>query len=380
LTASGAPSGATASFNPSSIISGQTATMTIATTSSTPPGTYSILVTATGTSATHTTTVSLAVSAPAQNDFSISASPTSVSVPAGQSGTSTISTARTSGSAESVTLSASGQPSGVTVGFNPSSVTAGGSSTMTITEPSGTTPGAYPITVTGTAASASHGVSVTLTVIAANGTPSLVQTAAGTETIPATSLTATFANPTTAGSLLVMSASVYTGATNHLTSVTDSAGNIWTRIGSYFVAGHNSDGELWYAAGAAPATTVTVRTASAASVVFQVQEFAGIAATNPLDTSAGASNTSVAPSSGLLTPIGSHDLIVGLLAGHGNSQAMTVTTPGYTVQPQQITTGTVVTLRTGYQVLSSTSTVDFSGSFSTPMYWAAGVAAFKAAS
>ena len=59
---------------------------------------------------------------------------------------------------------------------------------------------------------------------------------------------------------------------------------------------------------------------------------------------------------------------------------MTVTTPGYTVQPQQITTGTVATLRTGYQVLSSPSSVDISGSFSTPMYWAAGVAAFKAAS
>ncbi len=59
---------------------------------------------------------------------------------------------------------------------------------------------------------------------------------------------------------------------------------------------------------------------------------------------------------------------------------MTVTTTGYTVQPQQITTGTVVTLRTGYQVLSSTSSVDISGSVSAPMYWAAGVAAFKAAS
>ena len=380
LTASGAPSGATVSFNPSSITSGQTSTITITTTSSTPAGTFSILVTASGASATHTTTVTLTVTAPAQNDFSIAASPTSVSVTAGQSGTSTISTALTGGSAQSVALSASGQPSGVTVGFNPVSVTAGGSSTMTITVASGTAPGTYPVTVTGTATSATHSVSVTLTVTGASGTPRLVQTAAGTETSPATSLTATLANPTTAGNLLVLSASLYTGATNHLTSVTDSAGNTWTRIGTYFVAGHNSDGELWYTAGATPATTVTVHAASAASVVIQVQEFAGIAATSALDTSVGASNTSVTPSSGLLSPTGSHDLVVGLLAGHGNSQAMTVTTPGYTVQPQQITTGTVVTLRTGYQVLSSASSADISGSFSTPMYWAAGVAAFKAAS
>jgi fibronectin type 3 domain-containing protein len=380
LTASGAPTGATVSFNPTSITSGQTSTMAIATTSSTPAGVYSIVVTATGASATHTTTVSLTVNAPVQNDFSIMASPTSVSVTAGQSGTSTISTAVTSGSAESVTLSASGQPSGVTVGFTPASVTAGNDATITMTVASGTTPGSYPITVTGTAASATHSTSVTLTVTAASSAPRLVQTAAGTETSAATSLTATFTNPTTRGNLLLVSASVYTGATNHITSVTDSAGNTWTRIGGYSVSGHNSDGEMWYAANAAPSTTVTVHTASAASVVLQVLEFAGIATSSPLDTSIGASNTSASPSSGSLTPTASNDLVVGFLAGHGNTEAMTVTTPGYTAQSQQTTTGTIVTVRTGFQVLSPTSPIGISGSFSTAMYWAAGVAAFKAAS
>jgi hypothetical protein len=210
--------------------------------------------------------------------------------------------------------------------------------------------------------------------------PRLVQSAAGTESSAATSLTATFSTPTTAGNLLVLSASVYTGATNHLTSVTDSAGNTWTRIGTYSVSGHNSDGEQWYVAGAASSTTVTVHTASAASVVFQVQEFAGIATTNALDTSVGASNTSTTPQSGSLTPTRPGDLIVGFLAGHGNAQAMTITTPGYTTQPQQTSTGTVVTVRTGYQVLSSTNPIGVSGSFTTAMYWAGGVAAFKPAS
>ena len=115
--------------------------MTITVASGTTPGTYPTTVTGTAAYATHGVSVTLTVTAPARNDFSIAASPTSVSVTAGQSGTSTISTALSSGSAESVTLSASGQPSGVTVGFNPSSVTAGGSSTMTITVASGTTPG-----------------------------------------------------------------------------------------------------------------------------------------------------------------------------------------------------------------------------------------------
>ena len=336
-------------------------------------------MTGTSASATHSVTVTLTVTAPVSNDFSITASPTTVPVTTGQSGTSTITTTLTSGTAQSVTLSATGQPAGVSVGFNPASVTAGGTSTMTVTVPTGTTAGSYPLSVTGTSASATHSVPVTLTVVTSSA-PRLVQTAAGTATGTATSLTATFSAPTTAGNLLVLSAGVYTGATNHLTSVTDSAGNTWTRIGAYAAAGHNSDGELWYAAGASASTTVTVHTASAASMVFQVQEFAGVAATSPLDTSVGASNTSTTPDSGSLTPTGTHDLVVGFLAGHGNSEAMNITTPGYTLQPQQTTTGTLVTVRTGYQVLSSTSPIGVAGTFTTAMYWAAGVVAFKAAS
>ena len=61
------------------------------------------------------------------NDFSIAANPSSITVNAGQSGTSTISTTVTSGSAQTVNLSASGLPAGATATFNPVSVTAGGS-------------------------------------------------------------------------------------------------------------------------------------------------------------------------------------------------------------------------------------------------------------
>ncbi len=154
---------------------------------------------------------------------------------------------------------------------------------MTITTASGTQPGPYTVTVTGTGVSAVHSTTFTLTVTASSGTtPKLVQTASGTETSSATSLSGSFPTATTNGHLLVLSASVYTGATNRITSVTDSAGNAWTRIGSYSVSGHYSDGELWYSANAKPVTTVTVHNASAASVAFEVQEFSGVATTSPL--------------------------------------------------------------------------------------------------
>src|SRR5690349_15332325 len=105
---------------------------------------------------------------------------------------------------------------------------------------------------------------------AATTSPQLVQSTGATETTAAQSLTATFPAATTAGDLLVLSASVYTGTTNRITSVTDSAGRSWIRIGTYAVSGHNSDGEMWYSANAASVTKVTVRTKSSAVVALSV--------------------------------------------------------------------------------------------------------------
>ena len=106
---------------------------------------------------------------PPTNDFSIAASPTSASVTVGGTVTSTISTAVTSGSAESVALSASGGPAGSTVSFSPASVTSGGTSTLSIVTNSGTTTGTYTITITGTAASGTHTATYTVTVNPAGG-------------------------------------------------------------------------------------------------------------------------------------------------------------------------------------------------------------------
>ncbi|HLX48486.1 MAG TPA: carbohydrate binding domain-containing protein [Streptosporangiaceae bacterium] len=108
------------------------------------------------------------------NDFSVSLSPASGSVTAGGSATATVSTAVTSGSAQTVSLSASGAPSGVSVSFNPASVTAGNSSTMTISTASSTVAGTYPLTVTGSAPSGSHSTSYSLTVTSSGGGGSLV--------------------------------------------------------------------------------------------------------------------------------------------------------------------------------------------------------------
>ena len=215
---------------------------------------------------------------------------------------------------------------------------------------------------------------------AVGSAPHLVQTASATETTSSSSLAGSFPSQTTGGDLLVLSASEYNGATNHITSVTDTAGNKWTLIGSYNVSGHNSNGEMWYTTNASPTITITVHNASAAFVSFEVQEFAGISTTSPLDVDTGSSSTSTAPNSGTITSTASGELAVGFIAGHNNAQAISVTSPGYTTQAQQTTTGSITSVITGYQVLGAPGPQSFDGSFGIAMYWAAGIALFRSSS
>lgn len=101
-----------------------------------------------------------------QPDFSISASPTSVTVPQGGQGGSTITTSALNGFNSAIALSSSGVPTGTTVAFNPATIPAPGSGTsaMTINVGSTTTPGTYPIAVTGNGGGVQHSTTVNLTV------------------------------------------------------------------------------------------------------------------------------------------------------------------------------------------------------------------------
>jgi subtilase family serine protease len=110
-----------------------------------------------------------ALTGPATAGFNLSASPSSVSIVQGASGSSTITSTVTGGFDSAVTLSASGQPTGVTVGFSPGSITGTGTSTMTISVAATTATGTYPITVTGTSGSITETTTVTLTVTSQAG-------------------------------------------------------------------------------------------------------------------------------------------------------------------------------------------------------------------
>ncbi|KAA2260463.1 Leupeptin-inactivating enzyme 2 [Solihabitans fulvus] len=164
LTASGQPRGVTVSFDPSSVTSGGTSTMTVATNASVAAGTYTITVQGAGT-VSHTATYNLTVGGqPPTDDFSVTLNPASGSTAAGGSVTSTVGTSTTTGNAQTVKLNATGLPTGATATFNPSSVTSGSSSTLTIATTASIAAGTYNISVTGTGAGVVHAVTFALTV------------------------------------------------------------------------------------------------------------------------------------------------------------------------------------------------------------------------
>ena len=96
--------------------------------------------------------------------FSVSLSPTSRAVNRGSATTVTVNTARTSGSAQTMSLSVSGLPAGVVATFNPQAVNAGATSTLTLSTNSATPTGNFTVTVTGTG-TVTRSANLTLTVL-----------------------------------------------------------------------------------------------------------------------------------------------------------------------------------------------------------------------
>jgi uncharacterized membrane protein len=165
LSVSGLPSGANATFNPTSVsASSASSTLSITTSTSTPTGTYPLTITGTDGTLTHTTSVSLVVQTSSGGNFSLSTSPNSLTMTAKSSGTSTITVTPSGGFTGTVSLSASGLPHGVSASFSPSSVTGSGTSTLTISAGGHPQTGTYTVIITGSSGSITQTTSLTLTV------------------------------------------------------------------------------------------------------------------------------------------------------------------------------------------------------------------------
>ena len=104
-------------------------------------------------------------------------------------------------------------------------------------------------------------------------------------------------------------------ATSNITSITNSAGNVY-QLASPIVRANGISQAIYYAknikASAAGANTVTVTFDRATQYVdLRALEYSGLDLVNPLDTSASASGTSNSANSGAVTTNVAHELILG---------------------------------------------------------------------
>lgn len=323
LSVSGVPTGVTTSFsaNPVTPPSGSfiTSTLTVNVGASTVVGTYSLTVTGTTETLTHNTTVALTVTAPP--DFTIAASPTSLSITLGGSGTSTITVTSLNGFNSEVGLTISGLPADTTGTFNPASITpapdGSATSTLTINVGASTALGTYSLTVIGTGGTLSHNTTIELTVAAAqdfsiSASPSsltIIQGESGNSTITVGSLNGF----NSAVDLTVSGLPADTTATFNLASVTPPSGGSATSTltinvgsstanGTYSITIMGKSGTL--------AHNVTIALTVIAAPIPITPDFSISASPNSLTTVQGTSGTS--------------DITVASLNGFNSEVALTV--------------------------------------------------------
>ncbi len=163
LSVEGLPAGASGAFTPAVLTAGSWVSTLVVTTSATlASGTHALTVTASAGGLTRSVGATLTVT-PAP-DFTIGASPTTLSISRGKSGTSTITVGATGEFTGSVALSTSTLPKGVTVTWTGNPTPVPGSASLRFKVTSKTRTGTYPVVVTGTAGGRSHAVTVTVRV------------------------------------------------------------------------------------------------------------------------------------------------------------------------------------------------------------------------
>ncbi|MGA7830772.1 MAG: cellulose binding domain-containing protein [Terracidiphilus sp.] len=160
LAVTGLPSGVTAAFgtNPTS----GSSVLTLTASSSATVGNSTVTITGSSGTLTATTTVALTVVVHVPPSFTLAPSASTMAITQGSSTSDTITVTDVGSFTGSVTLAASGLPSGVTAIFGANPTT--GSSTLLLTASSTATTGAATITVTGTSGNLTASTTIAVTV------------------------------------------------------------------------------------------------------------------------------------------------------------------------------------------------------------------------
>lgn len=178
------PAGITGVFTPATL-TGTTLTSTLALTvaGSVAAGTYPITVQGVGGSLTRTAVVNVTVTA--ASSVSLSIAPTTLTIQQGASGQATLTATRTNFTGD-IALSFTGAPTGMTVTFNPTSITGANlTSTATVSVGSGVAAGTYNITITGAAGAAGSPTTPLSVTVTAPAGGNIIWEFCNSETLPA---------------------------------------------------------------------------------------------------------------------------------------------------------------------------------------------------
>jgi len=159
LSVSGLPTGTTASFDPGQATT--VSTLTLLTSSTTPPGTYQLQISGTAGTLARSCTFPLVVTPPA--DFQVAVGPSSQQASPGGQAIYTVTIPMSGGFSQPITLSVTGLPPGATFAFAPQ----GNTQVLTVTLAANTAPGLWTFSILATADGLTRVVSASLTVVAA---------------------------------------------------------------------------------------------------------------------------------------------------------------------------------------------------------------------
>ena len=162
LSASNLPSGVQANFSPNSVNATGTVSVSFFVQSGTAAGTSTVTLTGTDGMISHSVTLALTIPGTATPSFTIAPTTSALTVVQGSHTTDTLTILPAGGFTGSVTLAASGLPSGVTAAFGTNPTT--GSSLLTLTASSAAAAGTSTLTITGTSGSLTASTNISLTV------------------------------------------------------------------------------------------------------------------------------------------------------------------------------------------------------------------------
>jgi chitodextrinase len=190
---------------------------------------------------------------------------------------------------------------------------------------------------------------------------------------------ASFVVPVASGSgdALVASLAVQAGSTTSVSSVTDSAGNTWTRGPVGFLAGSNTRVELWYSTGGAPVTSVRVGLSAADLAGANVSVWKGVAAGGALDSAAGQGNaTSTTASTPQIVTTSAGDVLIGAV-NFPRSASSTLATAGF--NPLDAFTVSTVKGRAAYRIATAAGAYSVAWALSAESPSGGAILALKAA-